>query len=138
MSDDSLKRQLAEANAACATMRKALEELVYDTNSDDNYCEATCDCIGREEECEYSESHCRTKWRNLVIRYALSSDAGKDLLEQLNKANDIIRNLVDNSLEFGGQCYECRPSTHFTCDQCYMGEAHEYVRTCLKRGENDA
>lgn len=60
------------------------------------------------------------------------------LRAQLAEANDIIRNLVDNSLEFGGQCYECRPSTHFTCDQCYMGEAHEYVRTCLKRGENDA
>jgi predicted RNase H-like nuclease (RuvC/YqgF family) len=59
------------------------------------------------------------------------------LKQQLNKANNIIRNLVAESQEPGGQCYECKAFDPGDCFKCYMGEADYYVCIYLKRGEGD-
>ena len=67
----SLESQVATLTEACSKKDEALRELL-DDNSDDNYCESTCACVGHESDCEFSEEQCRTKWRNLVIAHALS------------------------------------------------------------------
>lgn len=147
---DSLRAELAERDAECAAMRWALEELSDDANSDDNYCEATCDCIGREDECEYSEEHCRTKWRNLVIRHALSPSAGRDLLERLQRdkidltaERDHCRRLYGVALdELSKPRMPCPPdkrcpyetgkkATEYRCAQCWM----EYVEQAVEDAE---
>lgn len=47
--------------------------------------------------------------------------------ERLTKVERIICNLTSEAKELGGQCAECRPSTHLQCTECNMGEAHDYV-----------
>lgn len=108
---DSLKQQLLETNAACAEMRETLENIIIRSPA---------------------------SYKSLKQQLAEAERERDSLKQQLLEANNIIRNLVDNALGFGGQCYECKAFDPGDCFKCYMGEAHEYVRTCLKRGENDA
>lgn len=88
----------AERDAECAAMREALEMVIADPNL------LSCGVCGTgsPRECNAATSECvkRDPWRK--IQSALSSDAGKGLLERLHKAKRLLQTIFE-------ECYALDP-----------------------------
>lgn len=116
---DKLRSKLEELKAAYAAMRGALAlavSMVYSGEKMSPQAEA-------------------------VIQAALSSSCGKAILARvtrLEQAEGLLRRLVAESTEPGGQCAECTPSTPLACTECNMGEAHGYFNPQPKESDYDS
>ncbi|MGI6124735.1 MAG: hypothetical protein ACOYIG_11250 [Acetivibrionales bacterium] len=102
---DSLKLQLAEANATCAAMRQVLELAEAWAKNDCASCESP---FKEDDTCQFPNL-CTTRPTLAIIQKALSLDAGKDLLERLRKAEELLeylRGRAEVVIENDKTCYD--------------------------------
>ena len=135
---DSLKLQLAEANATCAAMRQVLELAEAWAKNDCASCESP---FKEDDTCQFPNL-CTTRPTLAIIQKALSLDAGKDLLERLEKAESIIKRTAQDRhrLIRNAACKQCK---EFPCEGddrvlCIHKNLMTDIDAYLKRGGKDA
>lgn len=91
---NSLRAQLAEREAECATMREALQKIY-------NRLPTTCwDCEVNTDECYHMAESCAMRELKEVATNPLSSSAGKDLLERMRRAEELLREVHASGVSF--------------------------------------
>ena len=135
---ESLERERDELRAACAEMREALELAEAWAKNDCASCESP---FKEDDTCQFPNL-CTTRPTLAIIQKALSSDAGKDLLERKRQAESIIKRFAefDHMLIRKAVCKECGESPCKGDDKvlCVYKDLIADIDAFLKGGGKDA
>jgi hypothetical protein len=102
---EELRARLAKSEAVCAEMREALELAEAWAKNDCDSCKSP---FKEDDTCQFPNL-CTTRPTLAIIQKALSLDAGKDLLERLRKAEELLeylRGRAEVVIENDKTCYD--------------------------------
>lgn len=135
---EELRARLAKSEAVCAEMREVLELAEAWAKND---C-ASCKSPFKEDDTCQFPNLCTTRPTLAIIQKALSSHAGKDLLERLRQSESIIKRFAefDHMLIRKAVCKECGESPCKGDDKvlCVYKDLIADIDAFLKGGGKDA
>lgn len=127
---EELRARLAKSEAVCAEMREALESAEAWAKNDCDSCKSP---FKEDDTCQFPNL-CTTRPTLAIIQKALSSHAGKDLLERLRQAEELLAQVKPLLLD----CLSCEGEICPYYKRCHTQEPYATVDAFLKGGGKDA